>query len=152
MTGKDIREHGSGNAGMTNTMRIFGFGMGVMVFVLDFFKGAVAFYFGRVISGTYAGSILCGVAAVIGHDFPVFLNFRGGKGVATTLGVIVALHHSLGSCILVLGILASIITRKISLVSLCGLITAPILMAIFDPGNAAFQLQVLKPAKDTYSD
>jgi len=134
-SGKDIREHGSGNAGATNTIRTFGMKWGVVVFCLDLLKGVCAFLLGRLLGGGYAFGILCGVAAVLGHDFPIFLGFRGGKGISTSLGILLGIHPVLGMCVVLSGIILSAITRKISVISLCGLIVSPILLAVFDTGN-----------------
>jgi glycerol-3-phosphate acyltransferase PlsY len=95
----DIRDHGSGNAGASNTMRILGLKVGVPVLVFDIFKGWLAVYYARLFSVYDIGSnafinfsILLGVLAVIGHIFPVYAQFNGGKGVATIFGVLLALH------------------------------------------------------------
>ena len=83
----DIRKTGSGNAGTTNTLRVLGKKIALAVFVIDFFKGFfVAFFVRRLFSMDYA--LIAAVAVVIGHIFPIFLGFKGGKGVATTLGVL----------------------------------------------------------------
>ena len=133
--GKDIRQHGSGSAGTTNTIRTLGLGMGLAVFVLDALKGAAAFLLGSLLAGTYAGGVICGVAAVIGHNFPVFMGFRGGKGIASSIGFFLAIHPPLGACVLAIGIITGVVTRRISVGSLLGIIISPILVAIFDPGN-----------------
>ncbi len=91
----DVRDYGSGNAGATNTFRVLGRKAGIAVLLLDALKGfaAVNLVF---ITPAYAGDIelmvILGVCAVIGHIFPVFAQFRGGKGIATLLGMIVAIH------------------------------------------------------------
>ncbi len=94
----DVREHGSGNAGATNTFRVLGKKAGLIVFILDFAKGFAASLL-PVIVYTYLHTnlsseqvqLLCGLCAVLGHVLPVFAGFRGGKGVATTFGVFVAI-------------------------------------------------------------
>jgi len=95
----DIREHGSGNAGTTNTFRILGKKAGVFVFVIDVVKGVIPvllpLWFEQYMPGwgdVMLYRILCGVISVVGHIFPVFAGFRGGKGVATSLGVVAGLH------------------------------------------------------------
>ena len=97
--GIDIREHGSGNAGATNTIRVLGWKTGVPVLVFDLAKGWLAASLPVFLSAAPPGSqqmtalqIACGLAAIIGHVFPVFAGFRGGKGVATTFGMLLALH------------------------------------------------------------
>jgi len=97
--GIDVREHGSGNAGATNTVRVLGWKTGIPVLVFDLFKGWLAAMLPRFLGAAAEGSeqmmvlqIGCGLAAIIGHVFPMFAGFRGGKGVATTFGVLLALH------------------------------------------------------------
>ncbi len=84
---KDIREHGSGNAGSTNMLRTFGVKAGIFTFICDFIKGVLAFFIGKWICGNNIGAYICGLSTVIGHDFPVFFGFKGGKGVATSFGL-----------------------------------------------------------------
>ncbi|MDA3780608.1 MAG: glycerol-3-phosphate acyltransferase, partial [Bacteroidales bacterium] len=94
----DIREHGSGNAGATNTFRVLGIKAGIIVFIVDILKGFVAvnlihfthYYIPH--SGDYINiQLLLGIATIIGHIFPIYVGFRGGKGVATLFGVICAI-------------------------------------------------------------
>lgn len=91
----DVREYGSGNAGATNTMRVLGTGPGLAVLILDALKGFAAvnlvFLLPRF-AGDIELMVMLGVCAVIGHIFPLFANFSGGKGIATLLGMIVAIH------------------------------------------------------------
>ena len=93
--GVDIRDYGSGNAGATNTMRVLGTKPGLAVLILDALKGFAAVKLAFLFPA-YAGDIelmvVLGVCAVIGHIFPVFGNFKGGKGIATLLGMIIAIH------------------------------------------------------------
>lgn len=88
----DVRRHGSGNIGFTNVLRVCGWGWALPVLVLDAGKGVVA---ARLLPELYNGgawtAVLCGVAVILGHNFPVWLRFRGGKGVATSAGVLGAL-------------------------------------------------------------
>lgn len=85
--GVDIRSEGTGNAGATNVGVVLGAGWGIFVYAVDVTKGILAAWLGRVVAGD-AGLALCGLASVVGHDFPIFLGFRGGKGLATTTGVV----------------------------------------------------------------
>ena len=92
--GIDVREHGSGNAGTTNTIRILGYKAGIPVFIIDALKGWFAVFLAKIIFGYFPSlempefmSFVAAVAVVLGHIFPVFAGFRGGKGVATLLGV-----------------------------------------------------------------
>jgi acyl phosphate:glycerol-3-phosphate acyltransferase len=89
--GKDIRKEGSGNIGATNTMRILGKGYGLAALAFDVFKGWIAVvFFSRMHSWEYL-PIACGLAAILGHTFSIFVRFRGGKGVATSAGVFIGL-------------------------------------------------------------
>ena len=87
----DIREHGSRNIGATNVYRTLGKGPGALVFLLDFLKGFLAVYIAMRLVGTPISMVLGGIAAILGHSASVFLRFKGGKGVATGLGVIAML-------------------------------------------------------------
>jgi len=88
--GKDIRKLGSGNIGATNVLRCLGKPAGITCFALDVFKGFLPASFFPLLAETYGSSgILFGAAAILGHNFPVFLKFKGGKGVATSAGVLV---------------------------------------------------------------
>ncbi|WP_303104945.1 glycerol-3-phosphate 1-O-acyltransferase PlsY [uncultured Mitsuokella sp.] len=87
----DLREHGSHNIGATNAWRTLGKGPGFLIFLLDFLKGAVSVYLAEVLTGIPFIMILAGVLAIVGHSCSLFLHFKGGKGVATGLGVITML-------------------------------------------------------------
>jgi glycerol-3-phosphate acyltransferase PlsY len=133
LKGIDIRKHGSGNAGATNTQRILGTGPALFVLLLDALKGAVAVWIGSALgdaSSFYA--IIGGVAAVIGHNWPIFLGFKGGKGIATTLGVMltVAFVPTLIASLITLLVIA--LTRYVSLGSMTLLVLIPLLMYLFD--------------------
>ena len=94
LAGKDVRHEGSGNIGFTNVLRVCGLAWGLPVLLLDLAKGfAPAFWIAPALvdrSGTFA-AVLAGLAAILGHNFPVWLRFRGGKGVATSAGAVLAL-------------------------------------------------------------
>ena len=99
--GVDIRTLGSGNAGATNTIRVLGSKPGMIVLVLDVFKGWFAVFIGKFfVPAVYTSvqavnfDIALALAAVIGHIFPIYIGFKGGKGVATLVGVIIALYFS----------------------------------------------------------
>ncbi len=121
----DIRNYGSGNAGMTNMLRTFGKWAAVVVFAGDFLKGLAAVLLGGAIGGE-AGALLAGFFAVVGHAFPLYFHFRGGKGVATSAGVILGLHPLV---LLVLGsvfLLVLFLSRIVSLSSICAAVSYPI--------------------------
>lgn len=92
LKGIDIRQYGSGNAGATNTLRVLGKGPAILVLLLDVLKGVAAVWLGTWVGGwgTWVPA-LCGIAAIIGHNWPLYFRFRGGKGIATTIGVMATL-------------------------------------------------------------
>jgi glycerol-3-phosphate acyltransferase PlsY len=132
--GTDVRDHGSGNAGATNTFRVLGKKAGSIVLVLDILKGLAAASLVLLIRAEVPADsfryvnlqLLFGFAAVIGHLFPVFAQFRGGKGIATLFGMIIGIHYP--SALLCLGLftLVLLITRYVSLGSILAAISFPI--------------------------
>lgn len=121
----DIRTYGSGNAGTTNALRVFGKRIGALTFILDILKGILAVYIGGQIMG-YNGQLLAGLFAVIGHNWPIFLKFKGGKGIATSFGVLLSLHWPTAIVSLVIFILVIILTKYVSLGSIISAIVVPI--------------------------
>ena len=114
---KDIRKYGSGNAGTTNAMRVLGKKAGVMTFLIDFLKGlAVTFIIGKVFGSTFVPLGILG--AVIGHDFPFYMNFRGGKGVATTLGALALFNFPLTLICYIVWVLGTVPTKMVSVGSI----------------------------------
>lgn len=114
--GINILEHGSGNIGFTNVLRTVGWGPAAVVLVCDIGKGAIAAWLGLQI-GSYFG-IFCGMAAMLGHSFSVFLKFRGGKLVATSLGVLLILTPKTAGVALVIWLITLAVTRYVSLSSI----------------------------------
>jgi len=114
---KDIRELGSGNAGATNVNRVLGIWAGLQVFVLDVFKGVLAVLVGGWLAGM-TGALISGLAVVAGHDWPIVLNFRGGKGMATMLGVLIMLLPQAALMAVILFVVVVAVTRFVSLGSL----------------------------------
>ncbi|PYZ99183.1 acyl-phosphate glycerol 3-phosphate acyltransferase [Alteribacter lacisalsi] len=115
----DIRQHGSGNAGATNTLRVLGKGPAAAVLLLDCFKGVAAVWIGlQLTGGDPAGAGAAGLAAIAGHNWPVYYGFRGGKGVATTIGVLASMVFVQALIAGAAAIIAIILTRYVSLGSL----------------------------------
>ena len=85
----NLREHGSGNTGTTNTFRILGKKAGIIVFAIDFLKGTLAVLLPTIFGVTGISPMIFGLLAVLGHTFPIFANFKGGKAVATSAGVLI---------------------------------------------------------------
>ncbi|NLY46509.1 MAG: glycerol-3-phosphate 1-O-acyltransferase PlsY [Tissierella sp.] len=127
--GIDIRLHGSGNAGATNALRVMGLRLGALTFLLDALKGIVAVIIGRLIMG-YNGGLICGFLAVVGHNWPIFLQFKGGKGVATSIGVLASLHLPSALLAAPIAIILILITKYVSLGSLVFLASVPITYAL----------------------
>lgn len=140
---RDIRKYGSGNAGSTNVVRTVGLGPGLATFVLDFGKGALSAWVGSLAFGYFAetvptvgisatnGALLCGALCLLGHIFPLFFEFRGGKGVATSAGIL--LVFSPWALLIALGcfLLFFLPTRIISLGSLVAAASVPVLAIFF---------------------
>lgn len=126
---KDIRKYGSGNAGATNALRVFGVKIGLISFILDILKGIIAVNIGNYFMG-YNGALIAGAFVVIGHDWPVFLKFKGGKGIATSLGVMLYLHLPTAIICIAIGFTIIAITRYVSLGSIVATCLVPILGSV----------------------
>lgn len=118
----DIREHGSKNIGATNTMRVLGKGLGGVALAADVAKGAAAVYLGMALSNWGYGALACGIAAILGHTLSVFLKFRGGKGVATSAGVFLALCPTPTGIAVAVFLAVVGVTRMVSAGSICAAI------------------------------
>lgn len=128
----DIRTKGSRNAGATNTIRVLGYKAGIPVLVFDIFKGWLAVYIAVFFYGETAGfpdlldfKIILSIAAVIGHVFPVYVGFKGGKGIATLLGVGIALYPQAAWIVVLIFIIVLLITGYVSLSSIVGAMSLP---------------------------
>ncbi len=156
MNGIDIREHGSGNAGTTNALRVLGKKAGVIVFAGDFLKCFVAIYLVQWLFKRTASEILpliglYGAAGcILGHNFPIQLNFRGGKGIACTAGLLAALDIRIGVIALISFLLVVIITRYVSLGSMVVVTEFTVFLIVFGqmglypmPQSALIELYVL---------
>ena len=136
----DIREHGSGNAGTTNTVRVLGAKAGAIVFFLDLFKVIVSYILcslifggnGSFVSGSsYLPGIYAGIGAVLGHNFPFYLKFKGGKGIACTLGMMLCIDWKIALITYAIGFVLFIIKWYVSLSSLLMALLFPILLIVF---------------------
>ncbi|MVP00058.1 glycerol-3-phosphate 1-O-acyltransferase PlsY [Paenibacillus lutrae] len=117
--GIDIRKHGSGNAGATNTLRVLGKGPAILVLALDVVKAIQAVWIGKWMAPDDVWvQVACGLAVIIGHNWPVFFGFRGGKGVATAIGVTATLCFLPALFAGIIAIGSIVITRYVSLGSL----------------------------------
>ena len=137
---KDVRDYGSGNAGATNTWRVLGWKAGLPVLLLDIAKGLAATFLPYFFPAIAAEAewllwfrLLCGSSAALGHIYPLFAGFRGGKAVATLLGVVVGLMPMAALGSLVVFILVMGISRMVSLGSLLAAISLPLLGLVIPP-------------------
>ena len=136
--GIDVREHGSGNAGTTNTIRILGYKAGIPVFIIDALKGWFAVFLTKIVFGYFPliempeyMSLIAAVAVVLGHIFPVFAGFRGGKGVATVLGVGFGLIPIPALIALGIFMLVLLCFGYVSLASITAAVTLPFITYFF---------------------
>lgn len=129
--GVDLRQHGSKNIGATNAWRTIGKAGGISIFVLDFLKGAISAYLGLHLGGSELAGVLCGILAIAGHSWSVFLAFKGGKGVATGLGVIAALMPMVTLIVFAVWFAIVYFTGYVSLGSIIGAALVPILALFF---------------------
>jgi len=126
----DVRNHGSGNAGSTNMVRVYGYGPGAITFAGDFAKAALGIVARQLLCGTVGGYI-AGLCVVIGHCWPVFDGFRGGKGVASSAGIAM-LTFPLGAGIAIaLGALLLAVNKRVSLMSMTSILLFFICVLIF---------------------
>ncbi len=129
--GVDLRQHGSKNIGATNAWRTIGKAGGISIFALDFLKGAISAYLGLHLGGSELAGIICGLLAIAGHSWSIFLSFKGGKGVATGLGVIAALMPTVTLIVFAVWFAIVYFTGYVSLGSIIGAALVPILALFF---------------------
>lgn len=135
---KDVREYGSGNAGATNTFRVLGKWAGIPVLFLDIFKGWISVISIKFIgnyselsaSTAFEFQLAFGIAAVIGHLFPIYTGFRGGKGIATLLGILIGLNYIAAIASIVVFIIIFLISKYVSLGSILASLVFPIVVFI----------------------
>ena len=140
--GLDIRQHGSGNIGATNVWRVMGRNWGLLAFASDFLKGFLPLYLLRTLSFAEGGSwlvalllVICGLAAIIGNNYTPWLGFKGGKGIATSAGVLGALMPPVLGVALSLWIIATLVTRMVSVGSILAAASLAPLAYYFYPGQ-----------------
>lgn len=142
----DIREQGSGNAGTTNTLRVLGKGPAILVFLFDVCKGIIAILIGKLLISFGLSefehpelarelAIMCSAFfTILGHNYPIYYNFKGGKGIATSLGVIFMIEWPIGLTCLIFGAVLILLTRMVSAGSIIAAILYPVL--VFTIGEA----------------
>lgn len=134
----DIREYGSKNSGATNAYRILGAKYGIMALILDALKGYLPLYIASSFGITGDKIIFLGLVAILGHTFSIFLNFKGGKGVATSLGVFLFFMPKVIGILILVFVLIVFVTRYVSLASIVCAALLPILaffMPVRDPST-----------------
>ena len=139
--GRDIRRHGSGNAGATNMTRVFGWVAGVATLTFDVLKAVAAMLIGRRLLGD-AGVCLGGMAVMVGHCFPLFHHFKGGKGIATGAAIGFMIDWRVGTSIVAAFLIGALISRKVSVGSIAAAITIVPTTWIFAPRPSMIALSV----------
>lgn len=130
----DIRGHGSGNSGATNAVRVMGKKFGILTFLLDFLKGVLAVVIGSLLLDEIGG-LYAALFAVVGHNWPFYLNFKGGKGVSTTIGGLALLNFPVALISVIIGVSVGAISKFVSLGSITFFITVPIITLLWDGFN-----------------
>ena len=141
--GVDLRKHGSNNIGATNAWRIIGKKAGVSIFLLDMVKGVVGAGLGIFYAGSPLAGVLCGILAVIGHSWSIFLGFKGGKSVSTGLGVLMMLMPKVAFIVFLVWLAVVFVTQYVSLGSIIGAALVPVLAYIFSMPMEYFVFGVL---------
>ena len=126
----DIRTLGSGNAGTTNVLRNFGKKAAGVTLLLDALKGVPCYLLGYFLCHSYGVALACGLAAILGHIFPVWYQFRGGKGVATTLGVALVAAPKITLLALLIALAIMAVSRRVSLGSILGVIAFEVIAVL----------------------
>ena len=144
----DVREYGSGNAGATNTFRVLGKGAGIPVLIMDIAKGFIAVKIGYFV-GDYDPKLpdlfidyelALSVCGLLGHIFPVYVGFRGGKGVATMLGILFAIHPQAALICAGVFLLSLFISGYVSLSSILSGLTFPVVIMVFYSTNSSINI------------
>ncbi|WP_129596395.1 glycerol-3-phosphate 1-O-acyltransferase PlsY [Anaerophilus nitritogenes] len=128
----DIRNYGSGNAGATNVYRTLGAKAAILTLLGDALKGVIAVAIGRVLGGENI-ALICGVLVIIGHNWPILFGFKGGKGIATAIGVGLCVHYLAAIICIFIGIVILVKTKYVSLASITAISIFPFLL-LFDKG------------------
>jgi len=133
----DVREFGSGNAGATNTFRVLGKKAGIPVLIMDIFKGWLSVNYISFLTNipqsaeaVFETQLAFGIAAVIGHLFPIYTGFRGGKGIATLLGLLIGLHAVAALYSILVFVIVFLISKYVSLASIIASVAFPILVIL----------------------
>lgn len=134
----DIRNFGSGNSGTTNAIRVLGWKLGVVTFIGDILKAVIAVVVANLLFGDPIYGFYAGFGAIIGHNWPVFLKFKGGKGIASTIGLMLTVDWRIGLIMILILAVTILITRYVSLGSILMVLAIPITSLIFHGGDWEF--------------
>lgn len=132
----DVREYGSGNAGATNTFRVLGKKAGIPVLLIDIIKGFAAVYLAYLSPYTVGSNqfinlqLVLGIASLVGHIFPLFASFRGGKGIATLLGIVLAVHPYAALISMGIFIIVLLVSKYVSLSSMIAAMIFPVIVIV----------------------
>lgn len=139
-TGQDIRKVGSGSTGATNVKRVMGKGWFFAVMLLDALKGALPVVLAKIFATAFTSigliPVICAIAVILGHSKSIFLNFTGGKSVASGVGTILALNWQVGLIIAAIWSVVTYISKYVSLGSIIALAISPLLMYVFEEPSA----------------
>ncbi len=142
LKGLDIRSHGSGNAGATNALRVLGLKFAALVFVGDMLKAVVAILLANLLFSAQMSYLLiaayAGLGAILGHNWPVYFQFKGGKGIAVSFTTLLMIDYRVGLICVAIFIAIVIVTRYVSLGSVVLTVAAPILFTLFHRTNPQF--------------
>lgn len=147
--GVDIRSRGSGNVGATNVLRTMGVGAGLGALAADGLKGVLVAWIGQLAGGPVLVAVCCGLA-IVGHCYPIFLRFRGGKGVATAAGIMLFLMPKIFLILLFVFVAVVIITRYVSMASLVAAVLFPLLAISFSQSIPYILLSTLMAVMVVY--
>ena len=140
MAGVDIKKEGSCNAGTTNTLRVLGKKAAAITLVCDVLKGVIAVLLGSLASPLCA--YICAIAVFLGHIFPVYFGFKGGKGVATAFGAVLAVNWQVALLCLAVVAILTVITKRMSVGSLAGAVALPVLSVFLEKPFWPFALVI----------
>ncbi len=149
LKGIDIREQGSGNAGTTNTIRVMGKKFGAVVLVIDILKAVLAIWIAKLIFGPSHEEakilieLYSGIGAILGHSYPLFFGFKGGKGIATTAGTLIGIDIRLFLIAALLFLICFGITRIVSMSSLLMTASVPIIIIIAYSGTGSIGIEAM---------
>lgn len=131
--GYDIRSKGSGNSGTTNMLRVMGKKPAALTFVCDMLKGIVAVLIGAALAGGKSGQLVGAVGAVLGHNFPLYFGFKGGKGIATSFGCLLFIYPAQALAAFSVFLVLVLLTRYVSVGSIGAAVTLPIFVMLTTP-------------------